>query len=185
MSTSAQEDAPIEIVPYSYEWPRLFAEEAQILQAVLKPWLVSTIEHVGSTAIPGLSAKPVIDIIAPVQDLAASRLAIEAARSIGYHYYPYKPEQMHWFCKPSPLMRTHHLHLISWKNSLWQERLAFRDALRKDATLAAEYESLKVSLASVYRYNRDAYTDAKAPFIESVLKKYRQASQGAALYLPD
>jgi GrpB-like predicted nucleotidyltransferase (UPF0157 family) len=180
MGTPTSKDAPIEVLPYSQNWPVLFKTEAALLQAVLKPWLVAQIEHVGSTAVPGLRAKPIIDIMAPVQDLEASRRAIEAVQSVGYCYYPYKPDQMHWFCKPTPAARTHHLHLIPWESRLWQERLAFRDALRKSPTLAQQYGNLKLSLAAQYPLDREAYTEAKAPFIASVLSSCCAQVPGAA-----
>ncbi len=172
-------DQPIAVQPYSAAWPALFAAEESILRAALQPWLVADIEHVGSTAVTGLSAKPVIDIMAPVQDLASSIGAIAAAQSIGYCHYPYKPDQMHWFCKPSPAWRTHHLHLIPWNSQLWHERLAFRDALRNSSSLALRYEHLKLELAARYPLDREAYTEAKAPFIDSVLHAWRASAADA------
>jgi len=180
MGTPTSEDEPVEVVPYSENWPALFVAEAALLQTALSPWLVAKIEHVGSTAVVGLLAKPIIDIMAPVQELASSRPAIEAALSVGYCYYPYKPSEMHWFCKPTPAARTHHLHLIPWKSRLWQERLAFRDALRMNAELAQEYGSLKLRLAAQYPHDREAYTESKAPFIASVLCSSRAEVPGAA-----
>ena len=93
-------------------WPTRFQEEADVLRRALATWLVGPIEHIGSTAIAGLAAKPVIDIMAAVQTLEASRPAIAAAADVGYCYAPYRPEFEHWFCKPSPAFRTHHLHLV-------------------------------------------------------------------------
>lgn len=173
MSSPLSEDAPIAVVRYSATWPGLFAAEALVLRAALEPWLVAEVEHIGSTAVVGLAAKPVVDIMVPVRDLESSRRAIPAAQSVGYCYYPYKPDQMHWFCKPSPAARTHHLHLIPWRSQLWQERLAFRDALRKCSSLAQQYASLKLELAARYPLDREAYTEAKAPFIASVLGAWR------------
>ncbi len=158
MTPPAFEDAPVDVVPYSENWPSLFAAEKALLQRALAPWLVADIEHVGSTAVPGLCAKPVIDMMAPVQDLESSLRVIEAAQSAGYCYSPYKPDQMHWFCKPSPAARTHHLHVIPWQSRLWQERLAFRDALRQRPSLALAYGRLKLSLAAQYRHDREEYT---------------------------
>ena len=85
---------------------------------------------------------------------------------------------MHWFCKPSPAVRTHHLHLIPWRSPLWQERLAFRDALRASRSLAERYEALKLQLAARYPRNREAYTEAKTPFIDSVLQAWRAGRTG-------
>ncbi|MEO8143786.1 MAG: GNAT family N-acetyltransferase [Betaproteobacteria bacterium] len=162
-------DAPIELAAYDPSWPLKFESERTLLAPLLAPWLAGRIEHIGSTAVPLLAAKPIIDIAAPVQSLEASRAAIEALTGAGYAYWPYKAEVMHWFCKPSPELRTHHLHLVPIDSPLWRERLAFRDALRASPALAAEYADLKRRLAEQYRDNREAYTEAKAPFVRQVL----------------
>jgi GrpB-like predicted nucleotidyltransferase (UPF0157 family) len=180
MGTLSSEEAPVVVLPYSARWPELFAAESTLLHEALQPWLVAAVEHVGSTAVLGLCAKPVIDIMAPVKDLASSRPAIEAAQAVGYCYYPYKPDQMHWFCKPSPAVRTHHLHLVPWQSRLWQERLAFRDALRSSPSLAQKYGVLKQELAAKHGADREAYTEAKAPFIASVLRWHFAQVPGAA-----
>mgnify|MGYP001405749651 FL=1 len=164
-------EAPIEVAPYDARWPAAFEQERALLAEALGPWLAGPPEHIGSTAVPGLAAKPVIDIMAPVHTLAASRPAIEAARELGYMHYPYKPDVMHWFCKPSAAHRTHHLHLVPLGSPLWRERLAFRDALRADPELRASYQALKLDLAQRHRLVREAYTDAKTPFIEQVLRQ--------------
>ena len=164
-------DAAVEIVAYDPAWPARFERERQRLQATLAPWLAGTIEHIGSTAVPLLAAKPVIDIMAPVHSLAHSRPAIEAAASAGYLYAPYKADAMHWFCKPSPSMRTHHLHLVPLGSPLWRERLAFRDALRADPEVAAAYAALKLRLALEFRDDREAYTEAKTAFILKTLQE--------------
>jgi GrpB-like predicted nucleotidyltransferase (UPF0157 family) len=163
-------DAPIEVVEYSQHWMELFDTERDVLAHELKSWLVEVPEHIGSTAVPGLAAKPIIDIMAPVASLEASLPAIEAAGRIGYVFYPYKAEVMHWFCKPSPGYRTHHLHLVPIGSQLWIDRLTFRDALRANEALRTEYQALKQSLAQLHREDREAYTSAKGPFIERVLR---------------
>jgi GrpB-like predicted nucleotidyltransferase (UPF0157 family) len=117
---SSEASAPVEIVPYDESWSAKFEAERSLLEIVLAPWLVGTIEHIGSTAVARLPAKPVIDIMAPVHSIEASRASIEAAINAGYVYYPYKAEVMHWFCKPSPSLRTHHLHLIPLASPLWE-----------------------------------------------------------------
>ena len=160
----------IKIVEYNAALPAQFLAERDILQTALSKWLVGDIEHIGSTAVPGLAAKPVIDIMAPVASLEASRGAIAAAELVGYCFYPYKPDEMHWFCKPSPEVRTHHLHLVPLGSRTWVERLAFRDALRQNPALAQEYAALKHRLAKDFANDRDAYTDAKAPFIQNAIR---------------
>ena len=159
----------IEIIEYNSAWPAQFLAEQDVLQTALAKWLVGDIEHIGSTAVIGLAAKAVIDIMAPVASLEGSRGAIAAAESVGYCYYPYKPDEMHWFCKPSPEVRTHHLQLVPLGSRTWVERLAFRDALRQNPASAQEYAALKRRLAQDFANDREAYTDAKAPFIKKVL----------------
>jgi GrpB-like predicted nucleotidyltransferase (UPF0157 family) len=162
-------EGTVDVAPYDPSWPRRFEEERALLADVLAAWLAGPIEHVGSTAVPGLAAKPVVDIMAGVRSLKASRPAIDAVGAHGYCYFPYRTDSMHWFCKPSPMARTHHLHLVPFGSVLWTERLAFRDYLRAHADVAAEYARLKRELAERYRFDREAYTDAKGPFVERVV----------------
>lgn len=169
-SASEEASAPVIVVPYDSSWPSKFEFEKRVLSYVLAPWLAGPIEHVGSTAVPGLSAKPVIDIMVAVESLDASRPAIPAAEASGYIYWPYKADVMHWFCKPSDAHRTHHLHLVPYGSRLWQARLGFRDALRADARLAQEYAQLKLGLANKYRYDRESYTQSKTRFVHQVLE---------------
>jgi GrpB-like predicted nucleotidyltransferase (UPF0157 family) len=164
----ASRDAPVELVPYDSSWPARFEHEAKELRRTLAPWLVGPIEHIGSTAIPGLAAKPVIDIMAGVETLEASRPAIAALAPLGYCYAPYRADAEHWFCKPSPAFRTHHLHLMPVESSRWREAIAFRDYLRVNPQIAAEYADLKQRLAQEHRFDREAYTEAKGPFITRI-----------------
>lgn len=166
-------EEPVEIVAYNPAWPAQFLAEKAILERALAPWLADPVEHIGSTAVPGLAAKPVIDIIAPVESLHASLPAIAAAASVGYCHFPYKPDVMHWFCKPSPEHRTHHLHLVPLGSALWHDRLAFRDALRANPQLAAEYEAFKRRLAREFRLDREAYTEGKTQFVQRVIANRR------------
>jgi GrpB-like predicted nucleotidyltransferase (UPF0157 family)/GNAT superfamily N-acetyltransferase len=163
-------EAPIRIEPYDPSWPARFDEERLILLETLAPWLAGPIEHIGSTAVPGLAAKPVIDVMAAVENLDASRPAIAALAKIGYVYFPYRADVMHWFCKPSAAVRTHHLHLVPLGSSLWSDRVAFRDYLRNNPAKAAEYAELKKQLARKYEFDRETYTDAKELFVRDVLK---------------
>ncbi len=161
-------DAPIEIVAYDPSWPVRFETEAALIRRSLAPWLAGSIQHVGSTAVPGLSAKPIIDIMAGVRSLEESRPAIEIAGAIGYCYAPYQADAKHWFCKPSPAIRTHHLHLVAVDSQEWVRVLAFRDYLRTHSAVATQYEALKRELADRHHLDREAYTEAKGPFIESI-----------------
>ena len=131
--------------------------------------VLDRVQLVGSTAVVGLCAKPVIDVMVGVLSLGESLPAKDALRDAGYQYSEYKADVMHWFCKPSFAFRTHHLHLIPFESPLWNARLRFRDALRADPALRAEYAALKLELAKRFELDREAYTDAKSPFIERVL----------------
>ena len=172
-------EEPIFLLPYDPSWPRQFEEERAGLTRVLSRWLEGPIEHIGSTAVPGLTAKPVIDIMAGVRDLPSSLDARTALALLEYVYFPYRPEVMHWFCKPSPVRRTHHLHLVPVQSALWAERLLFRDYLRSSPEAAAEYAALKTALAVEYRFDREAYTNAKGAFVEAILRRARGADLAA------
>ncbi len=163
--------AEVAIVEYDAAWPSRFEEECKGLGRVLTSWLAGPIEHIGSTAVPGLAAKPVIDIMAGVETLEGSRDAIEAVGILGYCYFPYRAEIMHWFCKPSDTVRTHHLHLVPVGSPRWVRPIAFRNYLRAHRDVAAEYEQLKRGLALQFRFDREAYTEAKTPFIETMTLK--------------
>lgn len=164
-------EAPIQIEDPDPAWPSMFAAEREVLERTLAPWLTGAIEHIGSIAVPGLAAKPVIDIMAPVAGLETSRDAIDALRALDYHYAPYRADVMHWFCKPGPSLRTHHLHLVPYRSELWDARIAFRDCLRSNPRIAAEYATLKRDLAWAHREDREAYTEAKGPFIVETLRQ--------------
>ena len=169
--------APIELVDYDPTWPAKFDAEQKVLLSALRPWLFGPVEHVGSTAILGLRAKPVIDIMVAVETLSLSRDAIVVLEGLGYHYWPYKADLMHWLCKPSDDFRTHHLHLVPWGSALWKARLAFRDHLRTNASAAADYVALKDELARKYRNDREAYTEGKTSFVERIVERALQAGQ--------
>jgi GrpB-like predicted nucleotidyltransferase (UPF0157 family) len=168
-------EAPIQIVPYDPAWVVRFESERAFLEPLLAPWRRGPIEHVGSTAVVGLCAKPVIDMMVGVTSLVESQSARDVLRHAGYQYAEYKTDVMHWFCKPSFAVRTHHLHLIPYGSPLWHDRLRFRDLLRADSKFAREYAALKLELASRFELDREAYTDGKSPFIDRAL-----ASLGSA-----
>ena len=162
-------DEPIRLVAPDPEWPARFEEERRLLDQAVGQWAVGGIHHVGSTAVPGLEAKPIIDILVGVADLGSSRACFEPLAELDYLYAPYRAEEMHWFCKPDPRQRTHHLHLIPVGGTRFDDELAFRDLLRSDPATAAEYQALKRRLAVEFENDRDGYTDAKAGFIAASL----------------
>jgi GrpB-like predicted nucleotidyltransferase (UPF0157 family) len=160
---------PIRIVAYDPEWPARFEEERAALSEAIGGWVTGGIHHVGSTAVPGLDAKPIVDILIGVEDLESSRGCFDSLGELGYLYAPYRVEEMHWLCKPHPSRRTHHLHLVPAGSARFRDELAFRDRLRADPQLAARYAELKRRLAIRFEDDREAYTEAKGDFIASAL----------------
>jgi GrpB-like predicted nucleotidyltransferase (UPF0157 family) len=177
-------EEPISLVPYDPTWSRKFVEERERLIQVLSPWLAGPVEHIGSTAVPDLIAKPIIDIMAGVRDLPSSVSTRTALEALDYVYFPYRADVMHWFCKPSPAHRTHHLHLVPVSSPLWVDRLAFRDYLRSSPTVSREYAALKTALAAQHRLDREAYTDAKSGFVRSILDRARARAVAARSSAP-
>jgi GrpB-like predicted nucleotidyltransferase (UPF0157 family) len=156
------------VVPYDPEWALRFEVECAMLERVLAPWLEGGVHHIGSTAVPGLQAKPIIDIMAGVRDLEAARAAFEPLAALDYAWRAHRPEA-HAFFKPADgAEHTHHLHLTVPGSDLWRERLAFRDALRADPVLVAEYAAWKVAHADGTAAGA-AYTGDKRPLVLRVL----------------
>jgi GrpB-like predicted nucleotidyltransferase (UPF0157 family) len=158
-------DAEVEIVEYDPAWPAAFEAERERLAPLLPAGI--QLEHFGSTAVPGLAAKPVIDMIALVDDLDAP---IEVLVRHGGYQYPqaFNATLSHrrFLCYPTASHRTHHLHLVDQREELGR-RLRFRDRLRVDPLLAGEYVTLKRALAERYRDDREAYTEAKSEFVRA------------------
>jgi GrpB-like predicted nucleotidyltransferase (UPF0157 family) len=158
------------VVDYDARWPALFEQERDRLVALLAPWLQGGIHHVGSTSVPGLAAKPVIDMVAGVRELTAARDAFAPLAQLGYVHRPHRPEA-YCFTKPGRDWRdaTHALHLTEPGSDLWRERIAFRDALRADPALAAEYEAWKRENAAAG--GEAPYRASKTPFVAAVLAR--------------
>jgi GrpB-like predicted nucleotidyltransferase (UPF0157 family) len=131
---------------------------------VLAPWLEGGIHHIGATSVPGLAAKPFIDMMAGVRDFDEARAAYGPLLVAGYAHTPHRPGIAHHFSKAG-----YGLHLTEPGSDLWNERLAFRDALRADPVLVAEYAALKLRLAEEYPDDIEAYTAGKREFVGRVL----------------
>ena len=144
------------VVPYDPAWVERFEAERAILEEELEPWLDGGIHHIGSTSIPGLAAKPIVDMMAGVRDLEEARAAFEPLRQQSYLDAPHRADIAHHFAKPSLHEPSHGLHLTQPGSDLWRERLAFRDALRNAPTLAAQYETLKLRLAHDHPHDAQA-----------------------------
>lgn len=170
-TVKASMDEPVRIAPADPDWPARFEDERALLQAAIGEWAVGGIHHIGSTAVAGLDAKPIIDILVGVRDLAVARDCFEPLARLHYLYAPYRTSEMHWFCKPDPSRRTHHLHLVPVSSDRYRDELAFRDYLRGHPESTAEYAALKHQLARRFTRDREAYTDAKGEFIRATLAK--------------
>jgi GrpB-like predicted nucleotidyltransferase (UPF0157 family) len=166
-------DQRVEIEPYDPAWPDRFADQVGRVSALLGPWLAAPVEHIGATSVPDLPAKPVIDMLAPIRSLDAAQTAVGVLEADGWLFWPDDPCRRYrlWFLRPRPQARTHHLHVIEHGHQQARALLAFRDALRDDVGLRREYAELKRRLAEAHRDNRNAYTNAKAGFVERVLRQ--------------
>ena len=165
----------ITVVPYNAEWPQMFESEKNHLFSCLPHDLVRRIEHFGSTAIPGLSAKPVIDMLVEVTSLEETKTVIVpilTAQGYDYFWRPTwgddVPPYYAWFIKrDSQGHRTHHIHMVEHDFEHW-DRMLFRDYLIEHPDSAKEYETIKVRLAENFRNDRVTYTQAKTEFIVKV-----------------
>jgi GrpB-like predicted nucleotidyltransferase (UPF0157 family) len=163
---------PVELVAPEQSWQQRGRQAARSVDAALGALLVLPVEHVGSTAIPGLPAKPILDLLGTVADLA---VADEAARLLapgGWHYVP--PEldgrpSERFFVQVADDHRIAHLHLMPAGSPHREAVLRFRDILRARPQLAAEYAALKAGLAEAHRDDRERYGAAKQGFIAGVL----------------
>lgn len=159
----------VELREYNPAWPGIFHEEQQRLQSLF-PDVFLDLQHIGSTAVPGLLAKPVVDLLAGVRSFAVARSLNEPLCRCCYATsaaYNASLADRQWFMRWSNGRRTHHLHVVVHDSAAWRERIAFRDALRADAELAARYGALKRALATTHRHDREAYTAAKAAFVQA------------------
>jgi GrpB-like predicted nucleotidyltransferase (UPF0157 family) len=173
----------VAIVPYDPRWPELFRLERDHLLSCLPGDLIRRIEHFGSTAVPGLAAKPVVDVLVEVTDLQAARARIAPVlESQGYDYF-WRPTHgddgppfYAWFIKrdPSTGARTHHIHMVEGHFVEHWDRLLFRDYLIDHPTVAKDYESLKARLSSAFPKDRVAYTRGKTEFIVLVTAQAKQ-----------
>ena len=163
---------PVEVVAYDDRWPALYEEESARIREVLGSLLVR-IEHVGSTAVPGLAAKPILDIAATISDIERAKECIDPLAEIGYVYMAEfeadLPNRRYFRKDQRPLYRTHHLHMYGEGHEEFESYLVFRDYLRANVSTRGEYEDLKRRLAKTA--GRAEYTKSKGPFIVSVLKQ--------------
>jgi len=168
----------VDIVSYNLIWVDKFQAESDFLKGKF-PKIIKRVEHFGSTSVPGLSAKPIVDMLIEVKSYKdVKRAIVPVLESLGYDYFwrPSidKPPYYAWFIKrDSSGIRTHHLHMVTASSELW-DRLYLRDYLRVNPELAKEYENLKIKLSKENPNDREAYTKAKTDFIVSMTKKAKK-----------
>jgi GrpB-like predicted nucleotidyltransferase (UPF0157 family) len=165
----------VAIVPYDPRWSELFEQERLHLRSCLPADLIGRIEHFGSTAVPGLSAKPIVDMLVEVTSLdETQRRIVPILEAQGYDYF-WRPSSgddtppfYAWFIKRDQNgNRTHHLHMVESQFEHW-DRLLFRDYLIEHPDVAMEYGNLKIRLSDIHSSDRVAYTQAKSDFVKRV-----------------
>lgn len=176
------------VVPYNPRWPEIFEQERVHLLSCIPTDLIGRIEHFGSTAVPGLSAKPIVDILVEVTSLEETKKRIvPILEEQGYEYFwrpswgDDTPPFYAWFIKRDKNgNRTHHIHMVE-KDFVHWERLFFRDYLIEHPDTAREYGELKEKLSKAHHNNRVVYTEAKTSFIKTITehakRHYKKAEQ--------
>ena len=158
----------VRVCPYAPEWARLFEEEAGHIRAAIGPYVLD-IQHIGSTSVPGLAAKPIIDIGIAVADFDEATRCVQPLVALGYEYRGENGiARRHYFILGNP--RTYHVHMNERASADWQQTICFRDYLRAHSAVAAAYADLKLRLAQQFPTDRPAYQDGKDSFIKQVLQ---------------
>jgi GrpB-like predicted nucleotidyltransferase (UPF0157 family) len=176
-SLNAAINEPVSLHASDPTWARAFERERSRLLATA-PGAFLAIEHIGSTAVPGLAAKPIIDILAGVATLDGVDALVDRLCEHGYttsREFNATLVDRRWLMRWKDGHRTHHLHIVAHRGTAWRERIGFRDALRADAALAQRYADLKNALAVKHHADREAYTDAKADFVRAVTRTLPRA----------
>jgi GrpB-like predicted nucleotidyltransferase (UPF0157 family) len=159
--------AAVEIAEYDPAWPEAYERERAAIADALGGHVLA-IEHVGSTSVPGLGAKPIIDIIIGLRDLADHARCVAPLESLSYeHKGEYGIPGRHYFRKPVQGLRTHQVHMVEQGSAFWVRHLLFRDYLRANPDEAAAYGRLKRELAARFGADVEGYTEAKTEFIRS------------------
>ncbi|MRS03762.1 GrpB family protein [bacterium] len=165
--------SPIVISAYQSNWPELFNQESAVIQSLIGNY-ITVIEHIGSTAVAGLAAKPIIDILIGVNHLSDSPRFVPPLQELGYIYVPEHevdlPERRYLYKQESG-EDTFHLHMVEPQSDFFRRHLAFRDYLRTHPEAVAEYAALKIRLAGEFGSDRSGYTDAKTDFIKEIEEK--------------
>lgn len=163
----------VRVAEHNPRWAEEYEKERRRLQGNLGGALTD-VAHIGSTAVPGLAAKPIIDIIAAVDDLSVYKQLIKPLTFLGYEYMPERVfDDRVFFPKGPRSSRTHHLSLVLRDSPGWIGPIAFRDYLRSNLHARHEYQSLKLKLAAQYPFDRSLYTAAKTDLIRRLQAEAR------------
>lgn len=163
------ENESFELSAYNPKWPQLFEWEAARIAAALGDDIID-IKHVGSTSVPGLRAKPIIDILVAVELFKPQAYYCERLETLDYHVHSHEnDDERLFFWKGTP--RTHHLHIVEYATWEHQRHIIFRDYLRKHPDIARRYVQIKEDLLSAFKNNRPAYTRGKTAFIKAIMDR--------------
>ena len=165
------ENDRVNLVAHQTVWRELFLEERKRLHEALGEAALD-IQHIGSTAVSGLCAKPILDIGVAVGDFDEAFGLIAQVEALGYSYRGEKGvTRRHYFVQGSPERRTHHVHMLEHSSQEWRNLIFFRDYLRAHPEAVAHYQTLKTQLAKRFFKNREAYTQGKHAFIQNILNR--------------
>jgi len=176
---------PIHIEPYHPDWPALYANEKEILLRLLGPELAGRIEHIGSTSVAGLAAKPTVDILVEIpRDPGNREEIVLRMKDAGYLLMTEQTAHLMFVRGYTPVglaKESFHIHMGPADQAFLWDRVYFRDYLRKHPSAAREYEALKRKLAEIHRHDREAYTDSKGEFIARLTREAKV--EAAAIHL--
>jgi GrpB-like predicted nucleotidyltransferase (UPF0157 family) len=172
----------VTVVEYRPEWQKMFEDEKRILQKALGE-IPAQVEHIGSTAVAGLAAKPIIDVMVGLEDFTIADDVVPKVEALGYEYIQKYEAVMpfrRYFIKERAGIRTHQIHMVGIGGEFWERHISFRDYLRRNPVVAEQYASLKKELAAREWEDVNEYADAKTEFIKEIENKAKGKVGGAA-----
>jgi GrpB-like predicted nucleotidyltransferase (UPF0157 family) len=168
----------VSVVEYRPAWQAMFEEERQLIEAALGG-APAKVEHIGSTSVVGLAAKPIIDIMIGLPDFSVADDLVPLIEAFGYRYFRKYEDEMpfrRYFAKDLSGVRTHQIHMVEAGSEFWERHLLFRDYLRQNPPAATEYAALKRRLAEREWTDVNEYADAKTEFVRDIESKARGLS---------
>jgi len=173
MKVIGLQNEKVELYTYNSAWEKLYKKEEKLLISIVEKYGLD-IEHIGSTAIPGSKAKPIIDIAIGVKKIRDAEKFVKPLKQLGYDCkHDARIENRYFFTKGNKTHTTHHLHIVKFNSRLWKNQIFFRDYLRKYKDIVKKYNELKEELAEKYKNDRKKYVAGKDRFIKSILKRIK------------